>query len=78
MPYDSALDACVFTKSWENDSTRVTVSVYSYNNGPKKLQITRENKLASGEYRYTRLGRLSHEELSAVMPLIQEASGLMA
>ena len=42
MPYDSSLDNQIFSRFWENDSGKVVVSVYSYNNGPKKLQITRE------------------------------------
>jgi hypothetical protein len=74
MPYDSSLDEQLFSKSWEADSTKITVSVYSYNNGPKKLQITRENRAADGNFRFTKLGRISKEELDAIMPLIQEAA----
>lgn len=73
MPYDSALDAKLFTKSWEGGSDRLTVSVYSYNNGPKKLQISREGINTQGEMRFAKLGRLSKEEISAILPLIQEA-----
>lgn len=73
MPYNRNLDECVFTKQWENESQRLTVSVYSYNNGPKKLQITRENRDSQGDYRFIRLGRLSKQELEAILPLIQEA-----
>ena len=57
MPYDSNLDELIFSNSWENESTRITVSVYSYNGGPKKLQVTRENKDSSGNFRFTKLGR---------------------
>ena len=42
MPYNSSLDQKHFAKSFEKESGRVTVSVYSYRNGPKKLQLTRE------------------------------------
>jgi len=73
MPYDSNLDELIFSNSWENESTRITVSVYSYNGGPKKLQVTRENKDSSGIFRFTKLGRLSKEEIAAVLPNIQEA-----
>jgi len=48
------------------------VSVYAYNKGQKKLQITRENKTREGEYRFTKLGRMTKEEVQAVLPLIQE------
>lgn len=77
MPYDPNLDEKVFAESWEADSTRITVSVYSYNQGPKKLQITRENKDGEGNFRFTRLGRMSKEEVDAVLPLIQKALGTM-
>jgi hypothetical protein len=74
MPYDSNLDEQVFSESWESEGTKITVSVYSYNKGPKKLQITRENKDAHGDFRFTKLGRLSKEELEAILPLIKEAN----
>lgn len=73
MPYDSSLDAQVFTRFWENDSGKVVVSVYSYNNGPKKIQIVREIKDKNGEYAFAKLGRLTKEEATGVLPLIQEA-----
>jgi hypothetical protein len=73
MPYDANLDDCLFTKCYENERERVTVSVYSYNKGAKKLQITRENKDKNDEFRFTRLGRISKEEILAILPLIQEA-----
>ena len=73
MPYDSNLDKQIFSKSYENESTKVTVSVYSYNNGPKKLQLSRENRDAEGEWRFSKLGRMSKEEFQAALPLMQEA-----
>ncbi len=77
MPYDSSLDEELFSKAWESEATKVTVSVHSYNNGPKKLQVTRENKDANGNFRFTKLGRISKEELGGILPLIQEASDIM-
>ncbi len=77
MPYDSSLDEQLFSDSWESENTKITVGVYSYNNGPKKMQITRENRDSSGTFRFTRLGRLSKEELEAVLPIIQKASAAM-
>ena len=77
MPYDSSLDEQLFSKSWEADATKITVSVYSYNQGPKKLQITRENRDANGNFRFTKLGRIAKEELEAIMPFIEEAMGNM-
>ena len=74
MPYDASLDKQVFAKSHEIDGTRITVSIYSYNNGAKKLQISRENENAEGEWRFSKLGRLTKEEFEAVLPSLQEAS----
>ncbi|MDD4202450.1 MAG: hypothetical protein PHQ52_03195 [Candidatus Omnitrophica bacterium] len=77
MPYDSSLDECLFAKTHETESNKITVSVYSYNKGQKKLQITRENKSADGQFRFTKLGRLVKEEIEAILPLIQEAMKLL-
>ncbi len=73
MPYDKELDECVLAKSWENDVERMTASIYSYNKGTKKLQLTRENKNGQGGYRFAKLGRLTKEEIEALYPLIKEA-----
>jgi hypothetical protein len=73
MPYDSNLDKCLFSKSLKTETGQVTVSVYSYNNGPQKLQLSRENMTGEGELRFTKLGRLSKEEITGILPLIQEA-----
>lgn len=75
MPYDATLDKQLFAKSWEGEGTKITVSVYSYNNGPKKLQISRENYTADGEPRFAKLGRMTKDELQAVLPFLQEAIG---
>ncbi len=77
MPYDSSLDESLFAKSWENEPGRITVSVYSYNNGPKKLQISRENRTGQGELRFAKLGRMTKEEAEAILPFIKEAIGSM-
>lgn len=73
MPYDASLDESLFSKSWENEGMRVVVSVFSYNKGAKKLQISRETQNAEGEYRFGKLGRMTKEEIEGVLPLIQEA-----
>ncbi len=77
MPYDSSLDEKLYADSWESDITRINISVYSYNKGPRKVQITRENKDSTGNFRFTKLGRLSKEELEAITPMLQAASGHM-
>ncbi|MCK4520127.1 MAG: hypothetical protein KAT96_03095 [Candidatus Omnitrophica bacterium] len=73
MPYESGLDEQLFSRTWGGEGTKITVSVYSYNKGAKKLQISRENESAEGEFRFTKLGRLNKAEAEGVLPLIQEA-----
>ena len=73
MPYDSNLDESLFSKSWETDSERLTVSVYSYNKGAKKLQISRENKDTEGNFRFAKVGRMTKEEIQSILPFLQEA-----
>jgi predicted transcriptional regulator len=77
MPYDASLDKEIFTKSHENDDGKITVSVHSYNNGPKKLQIVRENRDQEGALRFAKLGRMTKDEVQAILPLVQEASASM-
>jgi hypothetical protein len=73
MPYDSSLDAQLFAKALDTEDGRITVSVYSYNNGVKKLQIVRENKDPEGNMRFAKMGRLTKAEIEGIMPFIQEA-----
>lgn len=77
MPYDSSLDKQVFSKGWENEDLRLVVSIHSYNNGPKKLQLSREIKDADGNFRFAKLGRLTQQEAQALLPLIEEAAKQM-
>lgn len=71
-PFDASLDESLFSKAWETDIQRLTVSVHSYNKAPKKLQISRENK-NEDNFRFAKLGRMTKEEVEAILPLIQEA-----
>ena len=77
MPYDASLDDQLFSKAWESDHTKIVVSVYSYNNGPKKLQLSREIATQEGRQNFVKLGRLSKEEIEGILPLIQEALSSM-
>jgi len=77
MPYDASLDKEIFAKSHENDDGKISVSIHSYNNGPKKLQIVREIKNREGQPNFAKLGRLSKDELQGILPIIQEALAIM-
>ncbi len=73
MAYNPNLDEYLFSKSWENEWTRLTVGILSYNKGRKKLQITRQNINTEGQLRFVNLGRMTKEEIESILPLIQEA-----
>lgn len=73
MPYDASLDKKVFYEVKEFDGTRIAVGIFSYNNGEKKLQLSRENIGQEGEWRFAKLGRMTKEETEAILPLVQAA-----
>lgn len=77
MAYDRSLDEQVFAKSWEGSSSKITVGVYSYNGGPKKVQISRELTAEEGKPGFAKLGRLTKEELQGILPLLQEALSVL-
>lgn len=72
VPYEPGLDKKVFSETKEFGNTRITVGVFSYNEGEKKLQLTRENMIQD-EWRFAKLGRLSKDEIEALLPSIQSA-----
>ncbi|MBI4981411.1 hypothetical protein HZC30_07725 [Candidatus Woesearchaeota archaeon] len=71
--FDKALDKELFSEQLDFDRSRITVAVFAYNNGTPKLQLSRENKDASGEYNFAKLGRMTKEEVEKVMPLMEKA-----
>jgi len=61
--FDKTLDVEVFGNEVSFDTTKIRVSIMSYNEGVKKLQISRENlNPESGEWRWSKLGRMRKEE----------------
>jgi hypothetical protein len=73
MPYDKSLDVEQFKEVKEFEGSRVTVGVFSYNGGEKKLQLGRENQDASGEWRFSKLGRMTKDEVQAIVPVMTKA-----
>ncbi|MDP8296626.1 MAG: hypothetical protein RAP41_00365 [Candidatus Orphnella occulta] len=73
MPYDNSLDEQLFAKSQDTDSGRLTVSIYSYNSGQKKIQISRETKDKQDNLKFAKLGRVSKDEMESLMPILTEA-----
>ncbi|MBS3097662.1 hypothetical protein J4209_02595 [Candidatus Woesearchaeota archaeon] len=73
MAFDPNLDKQLFSETKEFETTRITVSVQQYNEGEKKLQISRENRNQDGEWSFAKLGRMFKDEAEAVLPLIKKA-----
>ena len=74
MPYDKSLDAEIFKDVKDFEDTRISVGVFSYNGGEKKIQITRENKTPTEEWRFAKLGRMTKVEVEGILPLISTAT----
>ena len=73
MPYEKELDVSLFSGDFDTELGRLTVSVFSYNKGVKKLQISRTSKNEQGELKFSKLGRMTKEEVTGILPLMQEA-----
>ena len=73
MPYDSSLDVSSFKETKEFEDTRITVGVFAYNEGAKKLQLSRENSSQDGEWRFAKLGRLTKAEAREIVPIMMRA-----
>ena len=73
MPYDKSLDAETFKEVREFGDTRISVGVFSYNGGAKKLQLSRENRGQTDEWRFAKLGRMTKEEVQEIVPIVMKA-----
>ncbi len=73
MPYDQALDESTFKEAKEFGESRITVGVFSYNGGTKKLQLSRENQNQNEEWRFAKLGRMTKEEAQEIIPIMAKA-----
>ena len=77
MAYDSQLDERAFAKTWKGTTSQLTVAVYAYNKGAKKVQISRELTKEDGQPSFAKLGRMTKEELHNILPLLHEALALL-
>ncbi len=72
--FDKSLDVELFGEEVDFETTKIRVSVMSYNEGRPKVQISRENFDANlEEWRWSKLGRMTKEETLEVIPLLQKA-----
>ncbi len=73
MAFDKNLDKELFSETLSFETTRVKIGVYSYNDGEKKLQLSRENMSQDGEWSFAKLGRMFKDEVEAAIPIMQKA-----
>ena len=73
MAFDKNLDKEIFSETAVFETSRIKVGVYSYNDGEKKMQISRENMNQEGIWSFAKLGRMFKDEAESVIPLIQKA-----
>jgi len=74
MPgFDPNLDKEIWSESVTLGGSRMKISVMSYNDGAPKLQIGRERLNKDGEGTFAKLGRLTLDEVNAIMPLMEKA-----
>jgi hypothetical protein len=73
MPYDQSLDVATFKETKDFGDTRITIGVFSYNEGAKKLQLSRENQNQNEEWRFAKLGRMTKEEAQEIIPIMAKA-----
>ena len=73
MAFDPNLDKEIFGETAQFETSRIKVGVYSYNDGEKKLQLSRENMNQEGVWSFAKVGRMFKDEVEAVLPLMQKA-----
>ena len=71
--FDKSLDKELFSQVIAFETTRITVGVFSYNDGEKKMQVSRENMSQNGEWSFAKLGRMFKDEAEKVIPVMEKA-----
>ena len=78
MPgFDPALDKELYSEEKMIGNNKLTVKIMSYNDGEAKLQIGRERVNKDGEPTFAKLGRLTLEEITEIMPLLEKGKQFM-
>jgi len=71
--FDKSLDKELFSETINFETTRITVGVFSYNDGEKKMQVSRENMNQDGEWSFAKLGRMFKDEAEKAIPVMEKA-----
>ena len=74
MAFDKNLDKEIYSETKEFETSRIKVGVYSYNDGEKKMQVSRENlNQENAQWTLAKLGRMFKDEAEAVIPMMKKA-----
>jgi hypothetical protein len=77
MPYDSSKDECIKIIGVTSGVNEIEVGLWSYNKGKPKVSMLRKGIKRSGEPWTSSIGRISKEELEALLPLLHEAKKIL-
>lgn len=72
MAFDPNLDVCKAEEVIEFEGSNIKIGVYSYNEGQTKMQLSRERVNAEGKTSFAKLGRMTKDETSKVIPAMQK------
>ena len=74
MAFDKSLDQEIFSEEVEFELTKIIVSVFSYNGGTPKMQISRKNRnTETGEWMFSKLGRMQKDEAEKLPEIMNRA-----
>lgn len=71
--YNKELDKEIGKEEVEIGNKRLTARIMQYNEGQKKLQIGQEYKDKDGEWKFTKIGRMTKEEAEALIEIAEKS-----
>ena len=72
MAFDKSLDETIESKTIEFETTKIIVSIMSYNKGKPKIQLSRLNIDKEGKDVFSKLGRLTKDEAIRIVEVMGE------
>lgn len=73
--YNKKLDEKIWSETVKVEGGKLIVSVWSYDGGTPKIQISRMRENDKSEYKYSfaKLGRMTADEIEVILPLLETA-----
>ena len=73
MAYNADNDICLWKEETDGENGTLTVGVYSYKGSQPKVGLSRMIETRK-DFRHSGIGRMTAEEVSRVVPLLQKAA----